>query len=168
MSVSQYPWFGCAVKMYAGPFIDLFWSFHEIYWHWKKKITDNGCYQTCYIIKFSEVQFNVIPLHDYAAVGVWGGHRYKDVVFEGEDVRWYGLNGDGLMTHKVCEMRTKTETAGLLIKWKHQNLHTHSFSYISVLWEASFMYSGLLNLAFSLVIFYFWDCMFFNSHLQWP
>lgn len=134
----------------------------------KKHYQLHGCYQTCYIIKFSEVQFNVIPLHDYAAVGVWGGHRYKDVVFEGEDVRWYGLNGDGLMTHKVCEMRTKTETAGLLIKWKHQNLHTHSFSYISVLWEASFMYSGLLNLAFSLVIFYFWDCMFFNSHLQWP
>lgn len=43
--------------------------------------------RTCDIIKFSEVHFNVVPLHDHAAVGVRSSHRHKDVLFEGEDVR---------------------------------------------------------------------------------
>lgn len=51
------------------------------------KTTLSGCCQTCYIVKFPEVHFNVIPLHDHAAVGVGGGHCHVDVLFKGEDVR---------------------------------------------------------------------------------
>ena len=42
--------------------------------------------QTCDIIKFPEVHFDVVPLHDHAAVGVGSSHGHVDVLFEGEDV----------------------------------------------------------------------------------
>lgn len=64
-------------------------------------------YCTCDVVQFPEVHFNVIPLHDHTAVGVGGGHRHKDVLFEGEYVCRHGLNGNGLVTHKVCGMHTK-------------------------------------------------------------
>lgn len=63
--------------------------------------------QTCYIVKFPEIHFNVIPLHDHTAVGVGCSHRHEDILFKGEDVRGHGLNGNGLMTHKVYEMKTQ-------------------------------------------------------------
>lgn len=50
-----------------------------------KKSLD-GCCQTCYIVKFPEIHFNVIPLHDQTAVGVWSSHCHVDVLFKGEDV----------------------------------------------------------------------------------
>lgn len=69
------------------------------------------CIQTCYIIKFPEVHFNVIPLHDHAAVGVGCSHRHVDVLFKGEDIRRHGLNGNGLMTHEVCEAQERKKNS---------------------------------------------------------
>lgn len=60
------------------------------------------CLQTCNVIKFPEVHLDVIPLHHHTAVGVGRGHRHVDVLLEGEDVSGHGLDGDGLVTHKVC------------------------------------------------------------------
>lgn len=102
-------------------------KYHQIY---PLKNTSGVCFQTCYVVKFSEIHFNVIPLHDHTAVGVGGSHRHVDVFFEGEDVRWHGLNGNGLMTHKVCEKQTKTDTASLLTKFKSRHLEPHLLNHI--------------------------------------
>lgn len=101
------------------------------------KKTLRVCCQTCYIVKFPEIHFNVIPLHHHTAVGVGGSHRHVDVLFEGEDVRWHGLNGNGLMTHKVCEMQTETEATSLLTKWKSRHIKPHCFNHIFHLDESS-------------------------------
>lgn len=79
-------------------------------------MTVSGRYQTCYIVKFPKIHFNVIPLHDHAAVGVWGSQRHIDVLLEGENVCRHGLNRNGLMTHKICSHKQKLLEKQLNIK----------------------------------------------------
>lgn len=57
------------------------------------------------IVITPEGHFNVVPLHDHAALCGWGSDGHVDIVLIGEGVHWQRLCGHWLMEDKVWTER---------------------------------------------------------------